>query len=91
LIAARGRRIDVGDLSHAKPHTPSLARPEHTVGASLADIERDHIARVLETTGWNRSSAAQVLGIDRRTLFAKIRRYGLVGPLRQGPDPKRTI
>jgi hypothetical protein len=30
--------------------------------------------------------AARLLGIDRRTIFAKIQRYGLVGPLRPGPD-----
>jgi hypothetical protein len=35
-------------------------------------------------TGWNRSIAARLLDIDRRTLFSKIRRYGLVGPLRGG-------
>ncbi len=49
-------------------------------------MERDHIERVLALCQWNRSAAAKVLGIDRRTLFAKIQRYGLVGPLRAGPE-----
>ncbi|MBP7149591.1 MAG: sigma-54-dependent Fis family transcriptional regulator [Acidobacteria bacterium] len=44
---------------------------------SLADIEKAHLFRVLEDTGWNISRAARVLDIDRTTLYAKIRRYGL--------------
>ena len=41
--------------------------------------------------GWNRSQAARLLGIDRRTLFAKIERYGLVGPFAPArrPRPRR--
>ncbi|MCU0225344.1 MAG: sigma-54 dependent transcriptional regulator [Acidobacteria bacterium] len=44
---------------------------------SLADMERIHLQRVLEETGWNISRAARELDIDRTTLYAKIRRYGL--------------
>ena len=38
--------------------------------------------KVLSLFDWNRSAAAKALGIDRRTLFSKIQRYGLVGPMR---------
>ena len=44
---------------------------------SLADMERIHLQRVLDETGWNISRAARELDIDRTTLYAKIRRYGL--------------
>ncbi len=44
---------------------------------SLASMERLHILRVLDETGWNISRAARALDIDRTTLYAKIRRYGL--------------
>jgi len=44
---------------------------------SLADVEKAHIARVLEGTGWNKSKAARILGISRPTLDAKIKNYGL--------------
>jgi transcriptional regulator of acetoin/glycerol metabolism len=44
---------------------------------SLADLERRHIAGVLEHTGGNRRDAAHILGIARSTLLAKLRRYGL--------------
>ncbi len=45
---------------------------------TLAEMERDHIARVLHITGWNRGRACQLLGITRPTLRRKMRYYGLV-------------
>jgi len=46
-------------------------------GDSLTDIERAHVARILERTGWNISRSAGILGIDRATLYSKIKKYGL--------------
>ncbi len=46
---------------------------------SLADMERAHILQTLSSTGWNKSKAASILGIERSTLDRKIRRYGLAG------------
>ena len=43
---------------------------------SLEEIEKAHIRRVLDGCEWNISQAAKLLGIDRGTLYAKIRRYG---------------
>ncbi|KAB2968253.1 MAG: sigma-54-dependent Fis family transcriptional regulator [Thermoanaerobaculia bacterium] len=43
---------------------------------SLEEVEKGHIRRVLDGCDWNISQAAKVLGIDRGTLYAKIRRYG---------------
>ncbi len=43
----------------------------------LADMEKRHIVRVLEKTGWNQSKASRLLGIDRKTLYLKIKRYGI--------------
>jgi two-component system, NtrC family, response regulator HydG len=42
---------------------------------SLREVERRHIMRVLEETGGNHAHAAQVLGIDRRTLYRKLNKY----------------
>jgi DNA-binding NtrC family response regulator len=39
---------------------------------SLADIEREHIHRVLEAVHGNRTEAARVLGISKPTLYAKL-------------------
>jgi DNA-binding NtrC family response regulator len=44
---------------------------------SLNDMERAHIARVLEVTGGNRGRACELLGITRPTLRRKMRHYGL--------------
>jgi two-component system response regulator AtoC len=43
----------------------------------LVDLEREAIARALRAVGGNRRRAAELLGIGERTLYDKIRRYGL--------------
>jgi transcriptional regulator of acetoin/glycerol metabolism len=56
---------------------PSLpAKP----GDSLADVERRHVAAVLERTGWNVSRAAELLEVDRVTVYNKMKKYGLDRP-----------
>jgi DNA-binding NtrC family response regulator len=87
LLSARGRRLDVGDLPLAVRGVSALPSLGPAEGMALADVEKHHIEKVLGLCGWNRSAAAKVLGIDRRTLFSKIQRYGLIGPLRPGPEP----
>jgi len=44
---------------------------------ALADVERLHIARVLEQVGGHRARAAQLLGISERNLYRRIREYQL--------------
>ncbi len=43
----------------------------------LAEVEREHIMKVLEYAGGNKKQAAELLGIDRSTLYARLRAYGL--------------
>ncbi len=54
---------------------------ERTFGSSgnmdLKDMERIYIKKVLEENGWNKLQAAKVLGIDRKTLYKKIKEYDL--------------
>lgn len=50
---------------------------------TLADAERAHILAVLELTGDNVAHAAQVLGINRRTLYRKLDSYAASGRGRQ--------
>jgi two-component system NtrC family response regulator len=40
-------------------------------------IERDHIRKVIEKVEGNKSKAAKILEIDRKTLYTKLERYGL--------------
>lgn len=44
---------------------------------SLANMEKNHLLRVLEKLDWNKSKAARALGISRATLRMKIRRYNI--------------
>jgi len=43
----------------------------------LEEVERRYILRVLETVGGNKRLAARVLGLDRKTLYRKLERYGV--------------
>jgi len=47
---------------------------------SLDEVERSYILRTLETTNWNQTRAAEILGIDRVTLHHKLKRYGWSKP-----------
>jgi DNA-binding NtrC family response regulator len=47
---------------------------------SLNDMEKQHVSKILEQTGWNISKSAAILGIDRSTLYNKIKRYQLISP-----------
>jgi transcriptional regulator of acetoin/glycerol metabolism len=44
---------------------------------AVRDLERTAILKALDETRWNRSRAAERLGISRRALYRKMRRYGL--------------
>jgi two-component system response regulator AtoC len=43
---------------------------------SLEEVERRYILRVVEAVGGNRSRAAEVLKVDRKTLYTKLKNYG---------------
>ena len=49
------------------------------VGMTLEQAERVLITATLGHTGWKITKAAEMLGIDRSTLYAKISRYGIAG------------
>lgn len=44
---------------------------------SLIELEKEHIETVLRAAKWNRTKAAKILGIGRRTLYDKIIEYGI--------------
>ncbi len=43
----------------------------------LADVEREHIERVLRSCHFNHTKTARILGIGRNTLWRKLKRYRL--------------
>lgn len=62
---------------------PASVRMEANTGdVSIKGVERDHIRKILETSGWNQRRAAEVLGIHRNTLRRKIEDLKIVPPTR---------
>jgi len=53
---------------------------------SLADVEAEHIGNVLMNVDGNKTQAAKILGIDRKTLREKIKNYGIVDPQTESTD-----
>jgi two-component system response regulator HydG len=50
--------------------------PGEPIPRTLDDMERQHILRILDECGGNQTRAAEVLDIDRVTLYNKLKRYG---------------
>jgi two-component system, NtrC family, response regulator AtoC len=77
---ARFEDITAEDLpekirSYQKGHV--LVEPDDPLEmVPLEEIERRYILRVLEAVGGSRSQAAKILGVDRKTLYRKLGRYG---------------
>jgi DNA-binding NtrC family response regulator len=51
--------------------------PDGFADVPLAEVERHHILRTLERHRWNKKRVAGILGIDTKTLYNKLRRYGV--------------
>jgi two-component system response regulator HydG len=82
VAMANGPHLTVEDLpekvrGYRQP--PERHEGELSVDLSLDELERLHILRVLEVKGGNKLAAAQALGIDRKTLYRKLQRYGVEG------------
>ena len=75
VVLARSTMITPADLLYYGP----FVKPESAGGGlvPLASLEKEHIARVLQHHAGNRTAAARTLGIDRKTLWRKMREYGL--------------
>jgi transcriptional regulator with PAS, ATPase and Fis domain len=66
-------RIDRDTVFEALTSMESRDKPVDT----LADVQEDKIREVLAATGGNKSKAAQILGIERKTLYRKLERMKL--------------
>jgi len=76
--------LDLDDLPSELAPPPGEAAPTrvddglHTlIGKSMSEIESLFIGETLKVTGGNREEAAEMLGIGERTLYRKIKEYGL--------------
>jgi two-component system response regulator HydG len=81
LAITRSTEIEVEDL----PDRVREYEASHVLVASddpsdllpLEEVERRYIERVLEASGGNKSTAAKILRVDRKTLYRKLTRFGL--------------
>jgi two-component system response regulator FlrC len=73
LILAEEGRVTAAHLDLREPG----AAPRGTLPLNLEDLERDAITRALEASEGNRRVAAERLGIGLRTLYEKLKRYGI--------------
>jgi transcriptional regulator with PAS, ATPase and Fis domain len=76
VVVAQGLEIQKKDLPKriaAKPGKPAQRGPLE----SLTQLEKQHISNVLKSCNWNIKRSAQVLGINRVTLYNKIKKLNL--------------
>jgi DNA-binding NtrC family response regulator len=73
-VLARGPIVTPMDLEVALPGPPAGATPTEATD-SLREVERKHIEVTLRQHNWNITRSAKALGIDRVTLYNKIKRY----------------
>lgn len=70
VIMAEGEQIDATDLPPALRY---MVRTKPSLHRTLEEVEREYILQVLTSVGDNKSEAARILGIDRKTLREKLR------------------
>jgi transcriptional regulator of acetoin/glycerol metabolism len=73
VILAPGGRITEDSVEEAL----RVSSPKEQSSESLADTEAEQIRKVLAASGGNKSRAARILGIERKTLYRKLERMGL--------------
>ncbi len=72
VVVGKKNRIELEDIN-----LPHFSKTALMGGESLEDLEKAHIQRILDQTNWNISKSAEILKIDRVTLYNKIKKYNL--------------
>lgn len=80
----RGERLTAAslppELASLKVRTHRPAEKDLSRRKTLEEMERDAVGQALAETGFRRNAAAILLGIDRTTLWRKIKKYGIAMP-----------
>jgi DNA-binding NtrC family response regulator len=84
VVMAEGDTLRLEDIPFEIRSGKAPGRAAETPGAApsgevltLRDLEKGHIERIMRLTGGNKKETARILGIDRSTLYAKLKAYGL--------------
>ena len=91
VVSARDLPLggEVGGAARPAPHVamepareplPPFVASGVSTGMTLEELERRHVASVLDQTNWHQGRAADILGISPKTLYRKIREYGFKRP-----------
>lgn len=75
IVIGKGPRVELEDLS-LDTNGINLNFESESSG-SLEDVEKEYIIKVLNENKWNISKCADILGVERVTLYNKINKYGL--------------
>jgi two-component system response regulator HydG len=79
VALARHDKITLDDLpqrirDYRLPELLSITTEDPTEFVPMTEVEQRYISRVLSTVGGNKTHAAKILGIERRTLYRKLKR-----------------
>ncbi len=105
VLLGRGPELRLEDLGSdflnglartaPSPRTERESTAIRPLKEALASPERELIERALRSNGGNRKRTAEMLGVNRTTLFNKMRKYGLLGrhpsASRNAPLPGQTL
>ena len=72
VVVCKGPKVMPDDLPIFRPEYVCIP-PSNT----LMEVEKAHIQQILNDNQWNISRSATILGIDRSTLYSKIKRYNI--------------
>jgi two-component system, NtrC family, response regulator AtoC len=84
-VIERAALVSTGTVIHASDVPVHMLSPGSGGGATdplapMEQVERQHIETVLAHARWHQGRAADILGISPKTLYRKIREYGLRRP-----------
>lgn len=74
VVLANG---DLIEKEHILMHKEKGTNHQNSVNMSLADVEANHIKKVLDNVNWDKKKACSVLGISKPTLYSKISSYNI--------------
>lgn len=78
VVSSRGSLIEAFDLTDTVAAVPSIPQDQPFSDLpTLDELERRYLLHVLDASKGNRTRAAEILGVDRRTLYRMAERFGI--------------
>ncbi|TKJ31427.1 sigma-54-dependent Fis family transcriptional regulator [bacterium (candidate division B38) B3_B38] len=77
IVLSDRETIELDDLFPSSPYSIHQKEPDPVGLKTLSEMEKEHIIRTLHILQGNKSKTAERLGIDRKTLRAKMKKYGI--------------